>query len=1067
MHSYIEKVFAFVVAIGIVAAFSPSVSAANIGTADQFVASVAGDPTGTHTLTADIALSGWTPCDFAGTLDGAGHKITGLTGALFSNLTGTVKDLTIQGSATEIAITADTDFGVLAVVASGATVSGCTVSGFKLISQQVTKTIYPGMGFFVGRAYDGCTFTGCTTADDCSAVLGVNTFCGGIVGRVDRSDACTVMELATFSDCVNSASCSSSVTVSAVGNGAFGGILGIFAKTSSNVAEVHIEQCKNNGDLTLSADDASTANTFGGIVGKYEGSAAANNGNTLYVSGCENNGSYRKPTGSSKNAVFGGIVGFGGTACSNIRIDRCVNNGNAVATGSSSTTGCCLGGFVGYVYQFCKLNITRISNSINRGSISLEGSCNGAGGAFGYIKFGTMMTYGGDEVYVENCSFEGSISADKKAQVAYVSTAYAGTKFVVSNCWVGEAADVPRVNTATGVVITESDVQIHVAGKDAEECTALNGVAAGVGEYLAWTVNAATTHPEPALPFTVRFVDWDGTLLKQELVSPGAAATAPSDPSRTGYTFGGWDPATFDNVTADMTISAWYKCTVVFNSWDGQFASESVREGSVVTKPATNPVWEYHTFQYWALGGAEYDFATPVTAALTLTAEFTAVTYPVSFFDWDGNQIGETQYVPHGEAAVAPTRPPDPEGMYFKKWSCDFSNVTSPLEVTMIMSSSSSSLWVSATGVDEDGRGTMAKPFKTIAYAVSRFDPEEGGTVYVMPGLYPQSKQTRLDAPIRVMGSSGNPADVILTNKQDSATAQIDRFFRVNHERAMVANLTMVDGSGSADGSDAYNYHNGGAFTIREAGGTVSNCVVRHGRSLHFSSRGAGAYLYNGLVTHCVFTGLFSTCPAYNADPSAEGVVIHCNGADARIENTLVYDAVPTAISDGPSQGPVVAIVKGLMRNCTIVPNTTLLSTTSSDAKYKLWNTDGGCAVRCGSGGRVENCAVAGLKNVNGELKPFGGTLANFYSCIGDGDMDLSAMHDCRHASETEMFLDPSGKDYHPRALGALVNWALDVPGYGSLVDLGGMKRVIKILDVGCYESQFVPGLVITGKRID
>lgn len=1066
MHSYIEKVFAFVVAIGIVAAFSPSVSAANIGTADQFVASVAGDPTGTHTLTADIELSGWTPCDFAGTLDGAGHKITGLTGALFSNLTGTVKDLTIQGSATEIAITADADFGVLAVVASGATVSGCTVSGFKLISQQVTAKVYPGMGFFIGRAYDGCSFNACSVDSSCSFVVGKDVYCGGIAGRVDRSADFLGTDLAVFTDCVNAANCTSSVPDSGVGTGAFGGILGCYVNPVKD-STVRFDFCVNRGSMILpevAGDNDPTAHTFGGIVGKHDSAASKVINLELYA--CNNFGGYSKASGNSTNATVGGLIGYCGSNVDTIQIDQCINEGDIVAACTATTPGCSFGGFIGSIVKPSKNHRTLIRNSINRGSISVSGNCTGAAGGIGSITFQSLTA--GVEMRVLNCSFEGSVSASAKGLVAVaVAKAAAKTVFNVDNCWLAE--DSPRLlNSGTYVTAySETALQIHVAGGDATECAALNTVASGVEEYYSWVVNATTGHPEPELPFTVRFVDWDGTLLKQELVTPGAAATAPSDPSRTGYTFGGWDPATFDNVTADMTIRAWYKCTVVFNSWDGQFASVSVREGSVVTKPSTNPVWEYHTFQYWALGGAEYDFATPVTAALTLTAEFAAVTYPVSFFDWDGNQIGETQYVPHGEAAVAPTRPPDPEGMYFKKWSCDFSNVTSPLEVTMIMSSSSSSLWVSATGVDEDGRGTMAKPFKTIAYAVSRFDPEEGGTVYVMPGLYPQSKQTRLDAPIRVMGSSGNPADVILTNKQASATAQIDRFFRVNHERAMVANLTMVDGSGSADGSDAYNYHNGGAFTIREAGGTVSNCVVRHGRSLHFSSRGAGAYLYNGLVTHCVFTGLFSTCPAYNADPSAEGVVIHCNGADARIENTLVYDAVPTAVDDGPSQGPVVAIVKGLMRNCTVVPNTTLSSTASSDAKYKLWNTDGGCAVRCGSGGRVENCAVAGLKNINGELKPFGGTLANFYSCIGDGDMDLSAMHNCRHASETEMFLDPSGKDYHPRALGALVNWALDVPGYGSLVDLGGMKRVIKILDVGCYESQFVPGLVITGKRID
>lgn len=1057
MHSFIEKVFAFVVAIGIVAAFSPSVSAANISTADQFVASVAGDPTGTHTLTADIALSGWTPCNFAGTLDGAGHKITGLTGALFSNLTGTVKDLTIQGSATEIAITADADFGVLAVVASGATVSGCTVSGFKLVSQQVTAKVYPGMGFFVGRAYDGCSFNACSVDSSCSVSVGTDVLCGGIVGAVCRSVEFASVELAIFTECVNRANCTSAAAdTAAPDGGAFGGVLGSFTNTKGNESTVQLRQCKNFGGMTVS--ESAINHTFGGIVGKYEGNTATTGDNTLSIVSCSNSGN------GVNCSISGGMLGFGGSFCPKFLIDMCVNDGSV----SSKVSAGCYGGLIGYCLKPARNNTSMIRNSIFRGSITVDGSCNGASGAIGYMEFTTTTLGSNVKLFMQNCSFEGEITGDNVALIVVSGTkARTGTEITADNCWVSK--DAPRFvcSDPTGITFTEPNLQIHVAGNDAAERTALDAVAAGVAEYLAWTVNASTGHPEPALPFTVRFVDWDGTLLKQQLVSPGAAATAPTSPSRTGYTFGGWDPAVFDNVISDMTIRAWYKCTVVFNSWDGQFSSASVREGDVVAKPATDPEWEHHTFLYWAFDGAEYDFTTPVTAALTLTAEFSVVTYPVSFFDWNGNQLGETQHVPHGGAAVEPQRPPDPEGMYFKKWSCDFSSVTSPLEVSMIMGSSSSALWVSSTGVDEDGRGTRVKPFKTIAYAVSRLDPEDGGTVYVMPGLYPQSRQTRLDAPIRVVGSSGDPADVVLTNKQDSAIAQIDRFFRVNHERALVANLTMVDGSGSADGSDAYNYHNGGAFTIREAGGTVSNCVVRHGRSLHFSSRGAGAYLYNGLVTHCVFTGLFSTCPAYNADPSAEGVVIHCNGADARIENTLVYDAVPTAISDGPSQGPIVAIVKGLMRNCTVVPNTTLSSTASSDAKYKLWNIDGGCAVRCGSGGRVENCAVAGLKNINGELKPFGGTLANFYSCIGDGDMDLSAMHNCRHASETEMFLDPSGKDYHPRALGALVNWALDVPGYGSLVDLGGMKRVIKILDIGCYESQFVPGLVITGKRID
>ncbi len=57
---------------------------------------------------------------------------------------------------------------------------------------------------------------------------------------------------------------------------------------------------------------------------------------------------------------------------------------------------------------------------------------------------------------------------------------------------------------------------------------------------------------------TVVFVDWDNTELDRQQVAFGAAATAPADPQREGYTFVGWDQ-TFTSVRRDMTVTAVYE----------------------------------------------------------------------------------------------------------------------------------------------------------------------------------------------------------------------------------------------------------------------------------------------------------------------------------------------------------------------------------------------------------------------------------------------------------------------------------------------------------------------------
>lgn len=58
--------------------------------------------------------------------------------------------------------------------------------------------------------------------------------------------------------------------------------------------------------------------------------------------------------------------------------------------------------------------------------------------------------------------------------------------------------------------------------------------------------------------YTVTFVDWDGeTVLSEQKVEAGKAATAPEVPAREGYTFTGWDKQ-FTNITGRTKITAQY-----------------------------------------------------------------------------------------------------------------------------------------------------------------------------------------------------------------------------------------------------------------------------------------------------------------------------------------------------------------------------------------------------------------------------------------------------------------------------------------------------------------------------
>ena len=255
-------------------------------------------------------------------------------------------------------------------------------------------------------------------------------------------------------------------------------------------------------------------------------------------------------------------------------------------------------------------------------------------------------------------------------------------EFAIQNGAVTVAAAQPEMHTVTfkdwdGTVLKTQEVQ-H--GGDAEapaDPTRVGYTFTGWDkEFTNITADLVVTAQYEINTYTVTFKDWDGTVLKTQQVQHGGDAEAPADPTRTGYTFTGWDKE-FTNITADLVVTAQYEIntyTVTFKDWDGTvLKTQEVQHGGDAEAPA-DPTRTGYTFTGW-------DKAfTNITADLVVTAQYEINTYTVTFKDWDGTVL-KTQEVQHGGDAEAPADPTR-TGYTFTGWDKAFTNVTADLVVT-------------------------------------------------------------------------------------------------------------------------------------------------------------------------------------------------------------------------------------------------------------------------------------------------------------------------------------------------------------------------------------------------
>lgn len=91
-----------------------------------------------------------------------------------------------------------------------------------------------------------------------------------------------------------------------------------------------------------------------------------------------------------------------------------------------------------------------------------------------------------------------------------------------------------------------------------------------------------------------------------------------------------------------------------------------VKEGEDAVPPEEPPVHEGYKFTGWT----NHSNVTKDIDVFPMFSDDFAI-YEVKFVDWDGRQIGETQYIPEGKGAVAPAKEEEPtrEGYTFTGWS--------------------------------------------------------------------------------------------------------------------------------------------------------------------------------------------------------------------------------------------------------------------------------------------------------------------------------------------------------------------------------------------------------------
>lgn len=423
---------------------------------------------GTYKLTANIDLADanfTTIASFAGTLDGNGKRITGISTPLFDSLAGEVKNLTLEGEINDT--TSTTAIGALANQAGSAlTVTSVTNK------VNVTTTAATATGGFIGEVNgtNAVTFVGCINdgaIDGSGSTTGVGGFVGTMTGSGKSAHAVVKAEYSVNNgEITNTSGDGTFGAAGFVGSGArytveitysvnnasvtsqglgLGGFFGVSRSTWKNGDDTSRDiftarYCANYGDITATSTGAEGV---GGIAGRL---ARANN-MKYTIEYCYNTGAI---TGGK---TASGILGY-------------TNNGSGI---SISVGGC--------------YNIGVMSESTYRHEIGMTGSKNPSEPYPNYFM-----------------ALEGSVIS-RKSNENYVAQTTLTSKEALNEALValGEYVVVPDVNDGYAILrwqCPHGETTEGCTGTFCDLCGAKTAEGSGTHSWSAWSETKPATELE-------------------------------------------------------------------------------------------------------------------------------------------------------------------------------------------------------------------------------------------------------------------------------------------------------------------------------------------------------------------------------------------------------------------------------------------------------------------------------------------------------------------------------------------------------------------------------------------